>query len=345
MNNEQLTPEFKYFPRDVVDRLLNPSTPAKEVVELLTTYVNDKINKLTPDEVRVMKAEAQVLNRIMQMGLKDAGAKDRQNKMHNIYLNYMAQEMKENILLLFTTCNNAAYYVMSDAIDLVRQMPEYNQKHSQLRRAFDKAEEEWRNYERAVKFSRYHFLDPKYFTAEQKKRFREDLTQDEYTEYWQCIGGKAFTKIVNEVNVLCNKFKLSVESHNIPNAKTCGYILATASMFVLCEAVRSRVNSVFSQRHSISMAEVMDMTSCFSLKRMEFAWGRCVRMMGPVTRLTEDESRNIELTVEQLVEHWNDASFFVSSEIETAEEFPEIFRTKGEQKKYLRELPGKYKPV
>ena len=331
--------EYKYFDPDTVKQLADKSLPPEKAVELVVKHIEKTAKNATAAQMSTMMLEAQHIRKTLIAKCADSKEiRDRQTKLHNLYLNLKRDAAKERMMLLFTACNNAAYIVMMDALAKVKELPEYNARFSRLRSTFNHAEEEWQAYELRLKHSEHGWLDPKKFTPEQKKRFAADLTQEDYTEYWQCIGGKAYTKLTDEVNVLRNKFRLSIEAHGIPNAKTSAAVLATSSMLILCEAVHTKMVNAFHQKFSVTKEDAWVMWRDFSLKRMQLAWGKCVRMMGPVTMLNGHESRNLELTLEQLINHWNDEAFFRESLMETVEEFPEIFRTKGEQKKYLREI-------
>ena len=50
------------------------------------------------------------------------------------------------------------------------------------------------------------------------------------------------------------------------------------------------------------------------------------------------ERRNISLGLEQLMQAWTDPSLMYDSTMDTVDDFCEIFRTNGEQKKALREI-------
>ena len=50
------------------------------------------------------------------------------------------------------------------------------------------------------------------------------------------------------------------------------------------------------------------------------------------------EEKNIDLGLRQLMEAWLDPELLYSSTSETVEDYDEIFRTKGFQKKVLREI-------
>lgn len=333
--------ELKYFPPEIVGAIFDDSVRPEEAVTMVANHVNTVGRNLTSIQYQEMRKEAKMLSTKIQTRIRKTGNNDRQNKLHDIYLQVKLDEMKENILMLFTTCNNAAFYVMGNALAKVKELPEYKARFSQMRHNYNRAEEEWHAYERRLKHSNRGWLDPKKFTAEQKKRFAADLTQEDYTEYWQCIGGKALALMQDEVNVLINKFRLSVQAHSLPHPEASAYVLATASMFMLCSVVWHKTIRTTARNYSIRPQELVEAFADLSLNRMMLAWGRCVKCMGPVTKLDETESRNIDLTLEQLVDHWNDLSFFITSIQETVEEFPEIFRTRGEQKKYLRELSEK----
>lgn len=335
--------KYKYFSEEAVKAVLDPSKKAEETVRIVMDCIENNVGDLTDEQKREMQLEAKQLQGEIQKMLSKTQAYDRQNKLHRLYLDTKIKAAAEDFMLALTTCNNAAYIVMKDAIDQVRQLPEYGARCSMMRKRFNNAEREWQMYEQRLKQSDEGWFDPRRFSDQQRKRYAADLERDDFFDYWQCIGGKSYHKILDEVNVLRNKFLLSVQSHGLPHPKASAYVLAAASMLMLCEAVYTKTVQRLAVNYSIKPAEAHERMKDFSLKKMMLAWGQCVKMMGPVTMLSQMDSRNIEMTLEQLVDHWNDFSFFITSVIETTEDFPEIFRTQGEQKKYLRELNEKLK--
>lgn len=332
--------KLKYFSEDILSQLTSTSVPAEQTVMTVIRYI-EQLSRDTPkEEQAAMMSEVATVRRMISQAVGEGGkdARDRANRMHNLYVAYKTECAKERIMLLLTTCNNAAHIVMMNALDEVKKLPEYNARFSLMRKAFNQAEDVWRQYDAGLRHSGKKWLNPSSFNAAQKKRFREDLTAEEYKEFWECIGGNAYLKVKSDVDVLQNKFKLSIESHKIKNAVVASKVLSVSSMLILCEAVYTKTINIFARNYMVSQPEAFDIWKDFNLRNMQMAWGKCVRMMGPVTQLDEMESRNIELTLEQLIDHWNDETFFYSSLIEAAEDFPEIFRTKGEQKKFIREL-------
>lgn len=322
--------------------MLDPSVPAELAVQIVISKVEDSVNSTDKQEQAEIMKEAQAICGQIKGKMTTKQAVDRQAKMHNLYIRYKIRAIREDFMIVMATCNYAAMVVVGDALDKVRELPEYNARFSQMRRAFLKAEEERHAYDRGIRYSDNHWLDVSNFTKEEQKRYAPDLSPDDYLDYWQCIGGKSYKKMENEINVLRNKFRLSVEAHGYPNAEEAAYVLAGASMLMLCDAVYTKYVKHVAHICCIKATEAHEQLKDFSLQRMMLAWSKCVRGMGKITLLDAHESRNVELTLEQLIDHWNDDHFFRDSVLETAEEFPEIFRTKGEQKKYLREYAEKH---
>ena len=70
-------------------------------------------------------------------------------------------------------------------------------------------------------------------------------------------------------------------------------------------------------------------------------WGKALTLTDPKADtydLNEGEKRNIQLGLEQLEELWANPKFLYSSAFTATEDFEDIFRTKGENKKALREI-------
>jgi len=78
----------------------------------------------------------------------------------------------------------------------------------------------------------------------------------------------------------------------------------------------------------------------FSLKKVSERWRRALLMLAPDTEfeLEPTEKRNIEIGLTQLCEAWLDPSLLYNSTMESVEDYDEIFRTRGYQKKAMREI-------
>jgi succinate dehydrogenase/fumarate reductase flavoprotein subunit len=85
--------------------------------------------------------------------------------------------------------------------------------------------------------------------------------------------------------------------------------------------------------------QVRNLFKDFSLHRVREAWTRALDMTEPLHyELDEVEKRNINLGIVQLAETWANPDYMYDSVSESLPDYAEIFRTKGEMKKALRNI-------
>ena len=79
----------------------------------------------------------------------------------------------------------------------------------------------------------------------------------------------------------------------------------------------------------------------FSLRKVADIWKNALTMTAPDTQnyaLDEVEDNNIAQGIMQLEMEWSDPKMIYGSAFTATEDFEEIFRTKGEWKKAMREI-------
>lgn len=85
--------------------------------------------------------------------------------------------------------------------------------------------------------------------------------------------------------------------------------------------------------------QVRKLFANFSLHRVREAWTRAVMMTEDIRyKLDDVEEKNINMGVLQLAETWANPDYMYDSVVETLPEYEDIFRTKGEMKKALRNI-------
>ena len=85
---------------------------------------------------------------------------------------------------------------------------------------------------------------------------------------------------------------------------------------------------------------LVDVFGQFSLAKMTEAWRRALNLLSPDSKydLDSTERRNIEHGLTQLCEAWLDPSLQWKSTLKSVEDYEEVFRTKGFQKKTIDEI-------
>ena len=248
--------------------------------------------------------------------------------------------------------NNAAWQVVLHALTEIngkkidpkdpegnRHMPPHPRYHHEVKRAFKLSIDAFHDYERQLIYAEQNRM---FHMADKTDRIRKmygDITDREYYEFWASIGWPSFIKTKPLITSLWNKHRISLLNHGVSEADKVAWVLTAMAALELADqlyekAIRECINYGLPERM------VRNVFCQFSLKPVKDKWRRALLMLAPDTEyeLEPTEKRNIELGLTQLCEAWLDPSLLYDSTIETAEECDEVFRTKGYQKKALREI-------
>lgn len=259
-------------------------------------------------------------------------------------LNQIVCTASGEMKMIFGCVNNMVLLHMAEVIYMVRTSPRYNQE---VRHEFLRVIKDIKDYNRNLLYGSREWFSVKKM-PENTRRIYGDITDSEYYDYWASLGGPTLTRCKDEINVLQNKFKLSMESHNISDVKLMSNLMVVQSLLNAAEAVYGTTINSFIQTYSdylkkyhIDRMMVNTIWRDFSLSRIAKSWERAMLTLsikGEKWQITEDEERNITLTIDQLCEKLNDAATYYQATMQTTEDFAEVFKSKGMQKKALREI-------
>lgn len=249
----------------------------------------------------------------------------------NEALPYISAIMKQ----VMGVANNVAQASMIDALYRVRQHPRYRQ---QVKQAFNKAQTEWDAYEKVL-------LNPvgvRYFHVEDmppevRKRYG-DITDRDYYEFWQNVGWSVFAKNRAFFTMMDNKFKLSLEKHGAAHADLLCRAMTTEQLLNIAEQRYHDATKVVHKETGLPYPALETLFGCFNLHRLHECWARAMTLIVPDFPLDEVEEKNLRMSVEQLYEIIADIPEMYEGIGKSAEAYQEVFRTKGEWKKALREI-------
>lgn len=232
--------------------------------------------------------------------------------------------------------NNAAHMAMLDGYDHARRCKAYRHE---IKRAFKMAIDEWHTYEKHLlyeqQFRMFHVAD----MPEEVRRKYGDITDREYYDYWSATGCTAYEKTRPLLTSLQNKYRKSLVRHGYEDAEHVAWVMVVMACMELACAMQQRVILDCTDYYHIPKKVALMAFSCFSLVSVRDKWNRAFMLLigGREHPLDKDEERDIALGLEQLTDAWLDSSLHFQSAMDTAEEYVEVFRTKGMQKKVLRE--------
>lgn len=231
--------------------------------------------------------------------------------------------------------NNVVQVTMMNARDDLRKHPQYRQR---VKQAFKKAFGEWDAYEKvlvnSVGVCYFHVAD---MSAEVKKRYT-NLTDREYYEFWQSIGYSVYDKNAAFISALDNKFKVSLETHGVPHGELLCKAMTTEQLLLIAVQRYNDCTSVIKKELGIKRDIIDFLFKCFSLERLHKAWSDALSLIVPNFPLDEVEDKNLRMSIEQLYEIIADIPEMYEGIEKATEDYPEVFRTKGEWKKALRQM-------
>jgi hypothetical protein len=210
----------------------------------------------------------------------------------------------------------------------------------QVRQAYNKAIIELREYENRL----LHASTNRFFhVADLSPKFRKiygDITDREYFNFWKGTSGKAYNVSRPLVTSLHNKYRISLVNHGVPNAYQLAWaMVGQACLTLACDIYSHAIDDAIVACPSLQPHQVRNFFKDFSLQRVRDAWTRAVCMTETLNyTLDPVEDKNIEMGIVQLAETWVNPDYIYDSISDTLPEYEEIFRTKGEMKKALRNI-------
>lgn len=234
--------------------------------------------------------------------------------------------------------NNAAWFTMLEALDHARQCRRY--KHT-VKREFNRAVEMFHRYERELVNNQHNRMFHLADMSDAVRKKYGDISDREYYDFWKSIGGKAYQAARPQLTSLHNKYRLSLQQHGVPFAERVAWVMVAQSTLEL--AVKFYHSALQEANHDDKIPQrIMEhIFGQFSLAAVRRQWRIALALLSPESErydLDKVEERNIEMGLIQLEEALSNPSIFYDSTLQSVEDYDDIFRTKGENKKAMREI-------
>lgn len=250
----------------------------------------------------------------------------------------MMGSIASTIKLVCGVANNAALLIVLDAHDKVRKHPAYRH---QVKHLYCQAIKTYREQERELLHARrnrmFHLAD----MPENIRKKYGDITDAQYFEYWQGLGARAYTEGRPWITSLQNKYRLSLQGHGVEHADILAWVMAAqACLELACTMYEEQIRQCVATWH-IPEENLRPVFGLFSMHRTADLWYQAMTQTDrTITTYDLDpiEERNIAMGIRQLHEAWSDPKLIYGSAFTATEDFDDIFRTKGENKKALREI-------
>lgn len=234
--------------------------------------------------------------------------------------------------------NSTAHLVMLNAHAEVKKHPAYKQK---VKKAYKEAIAEMDAYRRGlmhptgVRF--FHLAD---LPEQSRKKFAANATDAEYFAFWEASGAQAYERTKPFITSLRNKYRVSLVRHNTPHADILAYAMTAAAALNGAQDLYKRAldDCLY---YGLNKEFLEYLFKPFSLERVCKAWERALFLTEPHTDtydLDEVEERNIAMGLNQLRDEWINPNHLYGSTIANIEDYGEIFASKGQQKKSIRNM-------
>ena len=241
------------------------------------------------------------------------------------------------VKLVCGVANNAAWMVMLDGYDHARRCRRYG---FAVKKAFKQAMAEWDSYEHGLLFATHNRMFRVADMVDGSASTYTKMTDREYYDFWVSTGCSAYEKTRPLITSLWNKHRLALINHGIGEAEHVAWVLTAHATLELAVVQHEKVITDCINDLRIPHAVMREVFGQFSLQRVLEAWRRAMLMLAPELKvqLTSSEMRNIDLGLIQLADAWMADETLYGSTISSIEDYGELFRSRGMQKKAIREL-------
>lgn len=249
---------------------------------------------------------------------------------------HLLGSVASSVKLVTGITNNTAIAVMLDAHDKIRQHPRY--RHA-VKSAYKGAIKTWHDYESAL----LHATENRFFHVDdmtpKTRKIYGDITDADYFEFWRSTGDLVYAKTFPLVTSLVNKYRLSLLHHGIAHPELVAWPLAAMVALHIAQRSYHAVIEDAIANTPLPRWLVERTFKDFDIAPLCAAWDKAVQLTDQTHYVLDStEDRNIEMGMEQLAQAWANPDNIFDSVMASIPEYAEIFRTKGEMKKALREI-------
>lgn len=234
--------------------------------------------------------------------------------------------------------NNAAWQVCLDAHDRIKQDKKYR---NEVKRLFKKGLDEFHAYENNLIYTRgvrfFHLDD----MAERGRKMYGDITDQEYYDFWASTGATMYYNTRQHVTALQHKYKRVFEAHDVSDADIVAWAMTALTCLKIASVSFGMEKSVVHKTFKLDKRIVDRFFRPFSLEKVEKCWYNAIKALNAQSAeegMTERERKDIGFGIEVLRDEWMDTQKHLRITGEAIENYQEVFRTKGEVKKALREI-------
>lgn len=235
--------------------------------------------------------------------------------------------------------NNASWLVCLQAHDQIKKHRNYRHE---VKKAYQQAVSEYHAYESRLIYAKVNrFFHVPDLAPETRKRFRPDVSDREYYDFWVSIGAQAYEKTLPLVTSLWNKYRVSLIGHNIQQPDIMAWALTGTAALSMADKTFEAMLTTLLEDYQLPKELSRQVFTDFSMRKVHDAWKKACLMTDPASsdyKLNSTEERNIIMGLDQLKDAWLDSHLLSQSVIETVSDYDEIFRSKDTHKKVLQNV-------
>lgn len=265
-------------------------------------------------------------------------------------VHHIADMITSLVKVVCGVANNASWMACLEAYDKAKTHPRFRKRTVDGRSVkwmFKRVIEAHKEYERNLLYG-----GPPYFfrlsdlPAHSRKYFG-DISDSDYFDMWTAVGAKAYENTRPFVTCLANKFKLSLEKHGVEHPDICAWVItATTCLKIALRVYTSAMKNVGKvidecthDAYSVTENELNKIFKPFSLGTVYKLWVDAEFALDPCIEINIDdptEMKNLTTGIQQIEEQWMDYGTMYGSMADVFEQYDDVWRTPGEQKKAIK---------
>ncbi len=253
------------------------------------------------------------------------------------------------VKLVCGVCNGAAHALALEAHDQLRGLP-------CARRQIKGGRTVWQSFERALDCYQDYanrllytdgnwFFHLAYMDEATRKRYG-NITDEDYFEMWTSMGAAIYDEHRALATCLQNKWRLYLEAQGVKDSSAKAWcITAMIGFGIASMAYQYSVKQAAALLPNVRFSAFERIFNAFDLTTVGRMWmSACDDLDRRALLLAQDAIdkdagvKNIKVSVEQLQDAWLSDESLAEAMRLSVTDFEEVFRTKGEQKKRLREI-------
>lgn len=239
--------------------------------------------------------------------------------------------MSSYIKTITGIANNAAWTITLDCHDQVKKHPKYRQE---VKKAFKEMLKIHKDYELGIKYNKHNLFCVKDMDESVRVKYKDNLSDAEYLELWEGLGGAAYMESKPLITALHHKFKKSYENHGAKHPDILAHAMVGYTVLFLASSIYDQYLEVCEAEYKVPIKVSNYVYNCLSMKKISDAWTKAMRMLDNTEyHLEEGETRNVELGVQQLQKLWCDHHLLARSLRKAADDFDDVFKNKRTLKK------------